>query len=130
MQHIAWMFLIALTQQGMGRNVPHKNFNNMKNLHWMKDLTDEQRSKIFEIKYRYDKKIIPLTGEKKSLQVDLRYLLAKDNPDIKEIEKLVNKIASVSAKIRLERIKMQLEIRKIAPNAFIHMYNRGKRNKK
>jgi Spy/CpxP family protein refolding chaperone len=76
-------------------------------------LTDEQRQKLEDVRYRHQKKVIPMQSDLRLAAVDLRHLMRAENPDAHAINAQIDRIAGMRASVGKERVASMLEARAI-----------------
>jgi len=76
-------------------------------------LTDEQRQKLEDVRYRHQKKVIPMQSDLRLAALDLRHLMRAENPDARAIDAQIDRIASMRASVGKERVASMLEARAI-----------------
>jgi Spy/CpxP family protein refolding chaperone len=94
-------------------------------------LTDDQKEGVKEIQYNFKKNAIGLRAELKTSRLELRHLLMQDNPNQKEISKLVDMIADAQKKLLKNQVDKKLALKEIlTPEQFEKfMMMRGERMK-
>jgi len=86
-------------------------------------LTDEQKTKIEEMKMNLRLKMIDLKADQEKLGIALKKEMMKPEPVMKDIEVVVKKMSAVREQIQLARIGHMLAMRKlIGPEAFKSMH--------
>ena len=81
--------------------------------HELLNLTEEQKEKLGELDREARKDHIRMHAEIEVLQIDLEELIEADSPDMKEIEKVVDKIAAIKGEIMKAGVKSLLEKKKV-----------------
>ncbi len=77
------------------------------------NLTDEQKTKISDLKLTLQKDILPLKTELQSKMAELRLLKTENNPDLKKIDQSIEESQKIRTKIQKATVRHQLEIRKL-----------------
>ncbi|HDQ00289.1 MAG TPA: periplasmic heavy metal sensor [bacterium] len=77
------------------------------------NLTDEQQSKIADLRLKLEKEILPIRSELQSKHAELALLKTEDNPNIKRINGKIDEISELRSKIQKIRANNQMEIRKL-----------------
>ena len=77
------------------------------------DLSIKQRQKLHRINIDFLKDTIDLNDEAGQLQLKRHALMEEDPVDLKKVDQLTDKIATVRAKLHKKRIRKRLAIRKI-----------------
>ncbi len=86
-------------------------------------LTDEQKTKVEEMKMSFRLKMIDLKAEREKLGIMLKKEMMKPEPAMKDIEAVVKKMSAVREQIQMAKIGQMLAIRKIVgPDAFKSMH--------
>ncbi|MFA4947288.1 MAG: hypothetical protein WC674_02125 [Candidatus Krumholzibacteriia bacterium] len=86
-------------------------------------LTDEQKTKIEEMKMNFRLKMIDLKAERAKLGIMLKKEMTKPEPTMKDIEGIVKKMSAVRERIMLAAIEQKLAMRKlIGPDACKSMH--------
>ncbi len=76
-------------------------------------LSDEQLTKIRDIKFKTDKEVVKLRSDMELKEIDLREELSKDNPDMTKVEKLIKAKHAIMADIELAKVKEYTAVKKI-----------------
>ena len=77
------------------------------------NLTEEQKSKIEELRLAHHKKILPLKTDLNNKKTELKLLMAIDNPDMKKIESVIEEMGKIKVQIHKSCIQHKLEVRKL-----------------
>jgi len=77
------------------------------------DLTEEQQEQITDLRTAYLKDIQPLKNELNINKAKLDALLTEDNPQVNEINNLIENNGKIQIEIRKKQVAHQLEIRKL-----------------
>lgn len=77
------------------------------------DLSDKQVEKIQKVFNDMQSSMIDLRAEMQHMRLEMRQLMAADQPDEKAISQLVQKINDKRAEMEMARIKAMLEVKKI-----------------
>ncbi len=98
-------------------------------------LTQEQISKIKDLKFSTDKEVIRLRSDMELKEIDLREELSKDSPDMNRVKNLIKAKHSIMAEIELAKVKEYIGVKKILTPEQIEkfktvMRNRAKRSMK
>ena len=89
---------------GMGRNPElEKKLN----------LTDDQRTKLADIRDRQQRAAIPIRSDLELAGLDLRKLMRADKPDPKAIDAQIDKLSGLRARLQKSRISSMLEARAV-----------------
>jgi Spy/CpxP family protein refolding chaperone len=88
-------------------------------------LTQEQRDKIRTLRDAHIEKTRPLRDEMRQNMEDLRAQMNSDTPDEKKIWDTQKRLSSLRDQLQKERIRHQLSVKKLAPEANFRM-NLGK----
>jgi Spy/CpxP family protein refolding chaperone len=76
-------------------------------------LTEDQKSQLKEVKLATLKSVQPLQDELKVNRARLNLLVKKDNPDMKEIQRLVEATAEIQVKLQMLTIESKIKSRKL-----------------
>lgn len=76
-------------------------------------MTEDQKSQLKEVKLATLKAVQPLQDELKVNRARLNLLVKKDNPDMKEIQSLVEATAEIQVKVQMLTIESKIESRKL-----------------
>ena len=77
------------------------------------NLTDEQIERMQEIRTESEKILLPMERSLRTREAELDELLIAEKPDLKSIERKIEEIEALRAKIRKERIASRLETRSL-----------------
>jgi Spy/CpxP family protein refolding chaperone len=77
------------------------------------NLTDEQQTKLADIRDRSARAAIPIQGDLKIAGLDLRKLVRADKPDQRAIDAQIDKIAGLRAKLQKSRMASMLEAKSV-----------------
>ncbi|UCE08207.1 MAG: periplasmic heavy metal sensor, partial [bacterium] len=77
------------------------------------NLTDEQKSKIADLRLAHQKEILPLQTELQGKMAELSLLKTEDKADLKKIDQLIEQAEKTRTKIQKAKVRHQLEVRKI-----------------
>lgn len=76
-------------------------------------LTDDQKSKLADIRDRRARAAIPIQGDLRIASLDLRKLMRADKPDPRAIDAQIDRIASLRASLEKARVAGMLEARAV-----------------
>lgn len=79
----------------------------------VRGLTEEQQEQIKNLRTDYLKDIQPLKNELKINKAKLDALLTEDNPDMNEINKLIDDNGKIQTELRKKQVSHQMEIRNL-----------------
>jgi len=77
------------------------------------NLSDEQKSKISDLRLAHQKEMLPLQTELRSKMAELRLLKTEDKADLNKIDQLIDHSEKIRTKIQKAKVRHQLEIRKM-----------------
>lgn len=77
------------------------------------NLTDEQQTKLADIRDRATRAAIPIQGDLRIAGLDLRKLVRVDKPDQRAIDAQIDKIAGLRARLQKSRVASMLEARSV-----------------
>ena len=77
------------------------------------DLTEEQETKLKEIRVEFGKEVLPLQNQMKEAEAKLRTLTTVENTDINAIDKQIEKIGDIRVQMEKKQARMEQEIRKL-----------------
>ncbi|MGH7731762.1 MAG: Spy/CpxP family protein refolding chaperone [Candidatus Eiseniibacteriota bacterium] len=77
------------------------------------NLTDDQKSRLADIRDRHERAAVPIQGDLRIASLDLRKLMRADRPDQRAIDAQIDRIASLRASLQKSRIAGQLEARAV-----------------
>jgi len=77
------------------------------------NLTDEQISKIRDVWFKTEPKLIDLRAQKAKIMLNIREELNKDAVDFDKLSKLYSELGGIDAKIKLARAKMLVSVKGI-----------------
>ena len=77
------------------------------------NLTDDQRTKLADIRDKQARAAIPIQGELQLAGLDLRKLVRADKPDSKAIDAQIDKMAGLRARLQKARVASMLEARAV-----------------
>jgi Spy/CpxP family protein refolding chaperone len=77
------------------------------------NLTDEQQTKLADIRDRSARAAIPIQGDLRIAALDLRKLVRADKPDPRAIDAQIDKIAGLRGKLQKSRMAGMLEARSV-----------------
>ncbi|HOJ13874.1 MAG TPA: Spy/CpxP family protein refolding chaperone [Deltaproteobacteria bacterium] len=90
------------------------------------DLTPEQRERVDKLEAELYKKLEPLAQQERIKVLELEAAINADKPDEAKVLDLHKQIASIRDQIERARIRHQLEVKKVVPEArFRPVYMRG-----
>jgi Spy/CpxP family protein refolding chaperone len=75
------------------------------------NLTDDQKTKIADVRDRTERAAIPIRGNLEVGQLDLRKLMRAEKPDAKAIDAQIDKNAGLRASLQKARVAGMLEVR-------------------
>ncbi|GEM_PF-4861769 len=98
-------------------------------------LSQEQISKIKDLKFSTDKEVVRLRSDMELKEIDLREELSKDSPDMNRVKNLIKAKHSIMAEIELAKVKEYIGVKNILTPEQIEkfktvMRNRAKRSMK
>jgi len=110
---------IAAAQPWYGRNFNNRGFEkqefcprNDNCLRLIPDLTDKQQKQIDSLRVIHMKEIQPLKSEININKAKIDALILEDNPDVKEILRLIEENGKLKTEIQKKNVLHKLEIRK------------------
>jgi Spy/CpxP family protein refolding chaperone len=77
------------------------------------NLTDDQMENIREIRYNFEKTEIGLRADLKTSRLELRHLLMQNQPDRKEVSKLVDRIADTQKQLLRNNVDRKLSMKEV-----------------
>jgi Spy/CpxP family protein refolding chaperone len=77
------------------------------------DLTDEQKSKMADLRLAHQKENLPLRTELQGKMADLRLLKTEANPNLNKIDQAIEQAEKIRTKLQKVSVRHQLEVRKI-----------------
>jgi Spy/CpxP family protein refolding chaperone len=77
------------------------------------NLSDEQKSKMADLRLAFQKEILPLRTELQGKITEIRLLKTEDQPNINKIDQAIEQAEKIRTKIQKARVRHQLEVRKI-----------------
>lgn len=77
------------------------------------NLTEEQQSKMADLRLAHQKEILPLRTELQGKMAELRLLKTEPNPNLNKIDQVIEQTEKIRTKLQKTRARHQLEIRKI-----------------
>jgi Spy/CpxP family protein refolding chaperone len=82
---------------------------------WCKgmDLTDEQQSKMTDLRLKLQKELLPLRTELQSKVAEIQLMKTENAPSLNKIDKLIDDAQEVRAKMAKAKVRHQLEVRKL-----------------
>ncbi len=92
------------------------------------NLTDDQRTKLADIRDRRERAGIPIHGDLRIASLDLRKLMRADKPDPRAIDAQIDRIASLRASLHKSRVAGMLEARAVltpAQQKLMHEHRGG-----
>jgi Spy/CpxP family protein refolding chaperone len=102
--------LSAQPRKGFGAR---QNIQNHRMMAQGLNLTDEQESKIADLRLAFQKEILPYRTELQGKRAELRLLETEANPNLNRIDQTIEQAEKIRTKIQKARARHQLEIRKI-----------------
>jgi Spy/CpxP family protein refolding chaperone len=81
--------------------------------HKIPDLTEEQMTKIHELRVEHEKEILPLQAKVNSLWAELKVLALENNPNQQQINNKIDDIGKVKAQIQKTQIAHRLKVREL-----------------
>ncbi len=82
---------------------------------WCKnmDLSDEQQSKMTDLRLKLQKELLPLRTELQGKVAEIHLMKTESNPSLNKIDKLIDEALELRAKMAKARVRHQLEVRKL-----------------
>jgi len=80
------------------------------------NLTEDQKSKMAELRLAHQKEILPLRTDLQAKMADLRLLKTEANPNLNRIDQAIEQAEKIRTKLQKGRIRYQLAIRKTLTN--------------
>lgn len=77
------------------------------------DLTDDQQSKIVDLRLKLQKELLPLRTELQGKVAEIQLMKTETAPNLNKIDKLIDNTQEVRAKMAKIRVRHQLEIRNL-----------------
>ena len=77
------------------------------------NLTEEQKSKMVDLRLAHQKKMLPLQTELRGKMTEIRLLKTEENPNLNRIDQMIEQAEKIRTKIQKARTRHQLEIRKM-----------------
>jgi Spy/CpxP family protein refolding chaperone len=77
------------------------------------NLTDDQKSRIADIRDRHERSAIPVQSDLKVASLDLRKLMRADRPDERAIHAQIDKISDLRGSLQKNRVSSMLEARSV-----------------
>ncbi|HQG71648.1 MAG TPA: Spy/CpxP family protein refolding chaperone [Tenuifilum sp.] len=94
------------------------------------NLTPEQEQKINDLRVKHLKEITPLRNELSEKQAHLRTLESADKPDMAAINKTIDEITSIKAKLMKARVAHRAEVSQLLTDEQRVLFNaRGQKGK-
>ncbi len=95
-------------------------------------LTDEQIGSMRDVQYNFQKTQIGLKADLKTSRLELRHLMMQENPNRKEIAKLVDRVAEAHKKLLKHNVDRKLAMKGILTQEQFEKFMkvRGERGKK
>jgi hypothetical protein len=85
---------------------------------------------VTELLNNREKEIRTIIADSRLIDAQVTRLLVEDKPDLKEVENQLNKAAALQIKIRMIRIRLELEIRSLVGDAKWAEYKKMSRDNK
>jgi Spy/CpxP family protein refolding chaperone len=77
------------------------------------NLTDDQKTKLADIRDRQARRAIPVQGDLRIAALDLRKVMQADKPDQRAIDAQIDKVAGLRASLQKSRVASMLEARSV-----------------
>lgn len=77
------------------------------------NLSDDQRKRLADIRDRQAREAIPIQGDLRLAQLDMRKLIRADKPDLRAIEAQIDKVSALRARLEKSRVAHRLEARAV-----------------
>lgn len=77
------------------------------------DLTDEQQSKMADLRLKLQKELLPLRTELQSKVAEIHLMKTENTPSLNKIDKLIDDAQELRAKMAKVRVRHQLDVRKL-----------------
>lgn len=77
------------------------------------DLTDEQQAKLADLRLTIQKELLPLRTELQGKVAEIQLMKTENAPNLAKIDKLIDAIQELRAKMAKARVRHQLEVRKL-----------------
>ncbi len=77
------------------------------------DLTDEQQSKMADLRLALQKELLPFQTELQSKMADLRLLKTENSPNLNRIDQVIEQAEKIRTDIQKARARHQVEVRKM-----------------
>ncbi len=90
-----------------------QNIQNHKMMDKGLNLTDEQKSKMADLRLAFQKENLPYRTELQGKMAELRLLKTEANPNINRIDQAIEQAEKIRTKIQKASARHQLEVRKI-----------------
>ena len=100
----------AQPRKGFGAR---QNIQNHRAMAQRLNLTDEQKSKMADLRLVFQKEILPYRTELQGKRAELRLLETEANPNLNRIDQTIEQAEKIQTKIQKARVRHQLEVRKI-----------------
>jgi len=101
-----------LAQENPPGNRP-RMMANRRNMMGIPDLTEDQQAQIEAIRLKLEKTVIPLKGEIKVLDAELKNLLASGSASERELDRKIDEISALRVSVQKRQVKQHLEIRSL-----------------
>ncbi|MEW6667942.1 MAG: Spy/CpxP family protein refolding chaperone [Thermodesulfobacteriota bacterium] len=92
---------------------------------WDQNLTDEQRAQIDALHKKFFDSTATLRSQVWAKQGELQAIMSSPNPDVEKAKALQKDLSNLRAQMAQERLSLQLEERKINPDARFGGWGRG-----
>jgi zinc resistance-associated protein len=92
---------------------------------WDQNLTDEQKTQINNLQKKFFDSTAQLRNQMWTKRGELQTLMSSPNPDVEKARALQKEMSDLQAKMAQERLSLQLEERKINPDARFGGWGRG-----
>lgn len=107
------LVLILVGFTNMEAQKKREKFNNKQHAMKELDLTEQQKEKIKEIKFKYAEANIDTEAKLKMNKLEIKKLLSNKNIDESELMSLLEKGSDIKLTMKKSKVKMWLEIRNI-----------------
>ncbi len=79
----------------------------------MLDLTDEQQTKITDLKLQHQKEILPLKSQMVEKRNELKVLMTSDNPDRSQINEIINQTGDIQKELKMKKVDHMIKVRSL-----------------
>ena len=103
----------AMAQQGPPSGEQGRRMGRQHKMAKKPIFTEEQKTKMAELRLAMQKKVTPLKADIATLKADLKLQMTSDNPNMKKIQSLNSQISDVKSQIALHHIENKLAVREL-----------------